>query len=201
MLASNTAQQTLHDAAHTSPYWKSSTSPLSSPCAYSGTRLGRRPLSALHAINRDEMLSKAKQFYEEAWAGKLGLMDELIAEEHAQRDMVWQEEPRLGRDKLRKGIEYIRSIYPDIEFTVQEGSACTDSQKVFVHWRMTGTFEGESAQTSGISLMSFDGTGLISETQVYRQALPAEVVMAQRSKRVEPVEQGILLEAGSSSSE
>ena len=30
------------------------------------------------------------QFYEEAWAGKLELMDELIAEEHAQRDMVWQ---------------------------------------------------------------------------------------------------------------
>ncbi len=70
-----------------------------------------------------------------------------------------------------------------------------------MHWRMTGTFEGESAQTSGLSLMSFDGKGLISETQVYRQALPAEVLMAQRSKRVEPVEQGILLEAGSSSSE
>ena len=30
------------------------------------------------------------QFYEEVWAGKLELMDELIAEEHAQRDMVWQ---------------------------------------------------------------------------------------------------------------
>ena len=73
-------------------------------------------------------------------------------------------------------------------------------RKVFVQWSMTGTFEGESAQTSGISLMSFDGDGLIAETRVYRQALPAEVVMAQRSTRVEPVEQGILLERGSHSS-
>lgn len=70
--------------------------------------------------------------------------------------------------------------------------------KVFVQWTMTGTFEGERAQSAGISLMSFDEHGLIAETQVYRQALPAEVILAQRSKRVEPVEQGILLEQGSS---
>ena len=48
-------------------------------------------------------------------------------------------------------------------------------------------------------MMSFNESGLIAETQVYRQALPAEVTLAQRSKRVEPVEQGILLEQGSGS--
>ena len=67
-----------------------------------------------------------------------------------------------------------------------------------MQWTMTGTFEGERAQSSGISLMCFDEHGLIAETQVYRQALPAEVILAQRSKRVDPVEQGILLEQGSS---
>ena len=30
------------------------------------------------------------QFYEKAWAGELGLMDQIVAKEHAQRDMVWQ---------------------------------------------------------------------------------------------------------------
>jgi len=35
-------------------------------------------------------MPSALQFYEEAWAGKLELMDVLIAEDHAQRDMVWQ---------------------------------------------------------------------------------------------------------------
>ena len=64
-------------------------------------------------------------------------------------------------------------------------------------WSMSGTFEGERAQSSGISLMSFNESGLIKETHVYRQALPAEVTLAQRSKRVEPVEQGVLLEQGS----
>ena len=66
-----------------------------------------------------------------------------------------------------------------------------------MHWSMTGTFEGERAQSSGISMMCFDDAGLITETQVYRQALPAEVVLAQRSKRVEPVEQSVLLERAS----
>ena len=65
--------------------------------------------------------------------------------------------------------------------------------QVFVQWSMTGTFEGETGRASGISLMSFNEEGRIAETQVYRQALPAEVTLAQRSKRVEPVEQGVLL--------
>ena len=68
---------------------------------------------------------------------------------------------------------------------------------MFVQWSMTGTFEGETGQSSGVSLMSFDDEGRIAETQVYRQALPAEVTLAQRSKRVEPVEQGVLLERSS----
>ena len=38
----------------------------------------------------DSSSAALAQFYEEAWAGKLELMDELIAEEHAQCDMVWQ---------------------------------------------------------------------------------------------------------------
>ena len=65
--------------------------------------------------------------------------------------------------------------------------------QVFVHWSMSGTFEGEGSETSGISLMSFDENGKIAETRVYRQALPAEVAMAQRSTRAGAVPQGILL--------
>lgn len=65
--------------------------------------------------------------------------------------------------------------------------------QVFVHWTMTGTFEGEHTSSNGISLLRFEH-GRIAETSVYRQALPAEVTLAQRSKRVDPVQQGILLE-------
>ena len=68
-----------------------------------------------------------------------------------------------------------------------------------MQWSMTGTFEGKAEQSSGVSVMSFDSEGCIVETQVYRQALPAEIALAQRSNRVEPVEQRILLEQGLSS--
>lgn len=30
------------------------------------------------------------QFYEEAWAGNLDLLPDLLAEQHTQRDIVWQ---------------------------------------------------------------------------------------------------------------
>lgn len=73
------------------------------------------------------------------------------------------------------------------------------SVQALVQWSMTGTFEGKTEQSSGVSVMSFDSEGCIAETQVYRQALLAEVALAQRSKRVEPVEEGILLEQGLSS--
>ena len=73
------------------------------------------------------------------------------------------------------------------------------SVQALVQWSMTGTFEGKTEQSSGVSVMSFDSEGCIAETQVYRQALLAEVALAQRSKHVEPVEQGILLEQGLSS--
>ena len=35
-------------------------------------------------------LSLHTQFYEEAWAGNLDLLANLLAEQHTQRDMVWQ---------------------------------------------------------------------------------------------------------------
>ena len=66
---------------------------------------------------------------------------------------------------------------------------CSFAAKVFVQWSMTGTSEGERAETSGISLMSFDDSGKIAETRVYRQALPGETAMAQKPKRVEPVKE------------
>ena len=75
------------------------------------------------------------------------------------------------------------------------GANRTLTMQVFVHWTMSGTFEGELATSSGISLLRFDAAdGRIAETCVFRQALPAEVLLAQRSKRVEPVMQGILLQ-------
>ena len=118
---------------------------------------------------------------------------------------------------MTRGIENIRALYPDIAFRVLDVCACSSGDKVgmvqllsvwrvcacmhecawqhaqvFVHWSMSGTAEGERAETSGISLMSFDGEGRIAETQVYRQALPAEVRRAQQ--RGSAVPQGALLD-------
>ena len=41
-----------------------------------------------------------------------------------------QAEPRTGRETMRKGMEFIRSVYPDISFRVTDMCACTSSDKV-----------------------------------------------------------------------
>ena len=88
----------------------------------------------------------------------------------------------------------MRRIYPDLAFTVTRAAAA-DAGHVFVEWAMSGTFEGEAHAATGVSLLTFDADGRVARTQVYRQALPAEVVLAQRSAAGE-VEQGVLLARG-----
>lgn len=96
-----------------------------------------------------------------------------------------------------KELDYCMDVLTTVLSTSQ--SCHSLDVQVFVHWTMTGTFEGEPASSSGVSLLRFED-GRIAETSVYRQALPAEVQLAQRSKRMEPVAQGILLENRTSES-
>ncbi len=63
MLASSTAQQIPHDTAHNSHHRQSITSYFSGTYAYSSRRSGRRPLSALYAINRYHMRELARIFH------------------------------------------------------------------------------------------------------------------------------------------
>jgi hypothetical protein len=60
---------------------------------------------------------------------------------------------------------------------------------------MTGTFEDEEQTSTGVTLFRFSDIGTIVESCVYRQAAPAEIVLAQRSKCVQPVQQAVLLES------
>ena len=65
--------------------------------------------------------------------------------------------------------------------------------QVFVQWDMTGTWEGNAECASGVTVVTFNDEGLIKGSYVYRQALPAETVLAGRSGRG-LVQQAALLE-------
>jgi len=143
-----------------------------------------------------QKIDTARKFYESAWSATDAeeldrLIDSTIAEDHSQEDMVWQPNPRKGRDSIRNSIKFIRKIYPDARFVVNRAALTEDGSQVFVHWTMTGTFEGEVDTTTGTSLLTIEGD-LISRTQVYRQALRAEVEMG-RKRQDGQVPQGAVL--------
>lgn len=143
-----------------------------------------------------QKIQTARKFYEGAWstadAEELDrLIDSTVAEDHSQEDMVWQQNPRKGRDSIRNGIKFIRKLYPDARYVVDQAALTEDGSQVFVHWTMTGTFEAQAESITGMSLLTIDGS-FISRTQVFRQALRAEVEMG-RKRQDGQVPQGALL--------
>lgn len=147
-----------------------------------------------------QKIETAKKFYEGAWSAPDGeeldqLIDSTIADDHSQEDMVWQPNPRRGRDSIRNGIKFIRKLYPDARFVVDRAALTEDGSQVFVQWTMTGTFEGEVDATTGMSLLTIE-EGLIIRTQVYRQALRAEVEMGRKRQDGQVPQGNILINRG-----
>ena len=144
-----------------------------------------------------DRVATAVRFYEEAWSRPDGasLLPDLVAEQHVQRDAVWQEgRESVGRDRLAKGMRHMRrAVYPDISFVVKH--AAESDERVMVEWRMAGTFEGRADTGAGVTVFEFDGAGRIAASTVYRTALPAEVDLARRTAAGE-VKQGVLLGRG-----
>lgn len=80
-----------------------------------------------------------RRFYEQISAGKVDVIDELVAD-----DLIEHEEfPGLEPNKagVRSFFETMRAAFPDFEMTVEDMIA--EGDKVFVRGTMTGTHEGE----------------------------------------------------------
>ncbi|KAI8463000.1 MAG: hypothetical protein J3K34DRAFT_159854 [Monoraphidium minutum] len=144
---------------------------------------------------RSELLaSRARQLYEVAWSeGRVRLLDEIMAEEHRQIDVIWQpDNTGGGRRRLKRGILAYRAAYPDIKFTVEDVAVAEGSNKAFVSWSAAGTNlgpireqppSGRRVAFKGVTLVTFDAEGLIQECAVYRQA-PEDEARRRRRRRV-----------------
>eukprot|EP00798_Chlamydomonas_sp_ICE-L_P003711 gene3711-13779_t len=158
-------------------------------------RGGVRRTVACQAADRSLMISRAKQYYEAAWSkGQVELMDEIMREDHEQRDMIWmRDRVGEGRASMQRGISAFRSAYPNLVFKVTsvatpeagDGSE-GEAGEVFVSWTATGTNTGPigprapSGKTevfSGISRLCFDSNAQITKSFVFRQA-PADEAAA-----------------------
>lgn len=109
---------------------------------------------------------------------------------------------------MAKGMRHMRrAVYPDLAFSVDRASVVAEGSGrdsvVFVEWTFRGTFEGRADVARGVTVFEFEeverspssssaSSPRIVRSNVYRQALPAEVDLARRTKG--EVAEGMLLE-------
>jgi hypothetical protein len=77
----------------------------------------------------------------------VALLDDIMAEDHSQRDMVWQpDNTGGGRERMAKGITAYRQMIPDLAFKLVGLSGDEATQRCFVEFEASGT---EVAQEAG----------------------------------------------------
>jgi steroid delta-isomerase-like uncharacterized protein len=118
----------------------------------SGERQGRDSMA-------DENKRIARRALEEIYnAGKLEVVDELIAPECVSYDVAMPE-PLRGRDAVKQQAQGYRSAFPDLRITIDQQLAEGDS--VCTRWTARGTHRGElfgiaatnrEATTTGITI-------------------------------------------------
>ncbi len=81
----------------------------------------------------------ARRFYAAINAGKLEIIDELVAEHYLEHE----EFPGLagGREGLRQFFEMTRTAFPDFSMTIEDMVA--ENDKVFIRATMRGTQQGD----------------------------------------------------------
>lgn len=107
----------------------------------------------------DENKRIARRALEEIYnAGKLEVVDELIAPECVSYDVAMPE-PLRGRDAVKQQAQGYRSAFPDLRITIDQQLAEGDS--VCTRWTARGTHRGElfgiaatnrEATTTGITI-------------------------------------------------
>ncbi len=90
----------------------------------------------------EENKAIVRRFYEELSAGRLDIIDELVAEDaHDHEEMEGFEGPPQGRERARMVFAMFRSAFPDMTMDLEDLIA--EGDKVFTRATMRGTHQGE----------------------------------------------------------
>eukprot|EP01025_Chloroclados_australasicus_P042737 TRINITY_DN45455_c1_g2_i1.p1 TRINITY_DN45455_c1_g2~~TRINITY_DN45455_c1_g2_i1.p1 ORF type:complete len:216 (-),score=17.64 TRINITY_DN45455_c1_g2_i1:87-734(-) len=138
------------------------------------------------ACSGEALEDLARALYEKAWStGDIDVLDKIMAEDHDQRDMVWQPKRHGGgRERMKRGIGTFRKYYDDLTFNVERVACDVSSQTVMVEWLASGTPAqgGPTEKFGGVSVLEIDHD-MIARTRAYRQAPKEEAAMIQGQKQ------------------
>eukprot|EP01024_Parvocaulis_polyphysoides_P073139 TRINITY_DN9387_c0_g1_i1.p1 TRINITY_DN9387_c0_g1~~TRINITY_DN9387_c0_g1_i1.p1 ORF type:complete len:174 (-),score=32.90 TRINITY_DN9387_c0_g1_i1:235-756(-) len=157
---------------------------LNQPSYFLGKRRGGIcKTKATWTERQQQIMHKAKQYYEVAWSGNKDVLYDVMAENHVQRDLT---EGRVseGREIMEAAQTFYNSAYKDFKITVLDIAATEDGNRAFVHFQGNGKYlkddegnfvEGEGKDTTfiGTSLLQFNQEGKIQESKVFREVIKA----------------------------
>jgi steroid delta-isomerase-like uncharacterized protein len=83
----------------------------------------------------------ARRFYDAVNAGRLEIIDEVVAEDYVEHEEFPGFDAAAGRAGLRRFFETIREAFPDYTMTIEDMVA--EGDKVFIRATLKGTQKGE----------------------------------------------------------
>lgn len=125
------------------------------------------------------------QLYEEAWSkGNVDVLDDVLAEGHLQRDMIWPGASSEGRAALQRGITKYRERNPDLKFTIDTLVVDVDQSLCIVEWVAQGisgpseevSAAGEPETLVGMTALKISDNEIV-ESRVYRRSSAGEMSM------------------------
>jgi SnoaL-like domain len=131
--------------------------------------------------------------------GNVSRLDNILAEDHSQRDMIWSPD-RFGggRERTAKGITAYREMMPDLTFKVHSITTDEAAQRCVVEWEAIGSTntggladaDAASAQETlvGVAVLHVNEKGQIGETRVYRAASEGERAMFRQRRQPDTME-------------
>ena len=122
----------------------------------------------------EENREKIRRVLEEAFGqGKLEVIDEIVDANVVCYDPNSETGVMRGAEAMKGSIGWLRSVFPDLTFTVEDQIA--EGEKVTTRWTMKGTQQGEFfgpptgrlVEISGIQIDRLEGGKLIEEWASY----------------------------------
>ena len=123
----------------------------------------------------EENKAKVRRFLEVAYAqDKPEIVDEVFDSEVVCHDPNSETGLMQGAEALKGEIGWLRGVFPDVTFTVEDQTA--EGEKVTTRWTMRGTQQGEffgvpasgrQVEMSGINIDRFEGGKLVEEWTSY----------------------------------
>ncbi len=119
----------------------------------------------------------AHRYFTEVLGGQIEVADEIIADNVAFIGPNYWGEVVQGREGFKAFVQYLRSAFPDLTFTIEDEVAC--GEHVMTRFRMTGTHLGQWLEfpptgrhidLPGADLFQIKG-GRIAEIRVFYDTL------------------------------